>query len=115
MIHPHIVDVMRPPIHEGQKGDSTGSDKAVIRAWPCLVKTLTGRELERAQQMVATAELEVEGVGDPTNPIREKDYCRFIDGVIGTKEKPRRLNVMAVIDAHQNGINLKLLCGEERL
>jgi hypothetical protein len=111
----HHVDVMRPPPHQNQKGDSPGQDQCVIHEWPCSITTLTGRELERAQQIVATAELTVEGYGDPKKPIQENDYLEFVDGVKGTKDKPRKLNVMAVIDENQNGLKLKLLCGEERL
>lgn len=101
----HLVNVMRPPPQYGQKGDATGQDETVIPKWPCSIETLSGRELERAQQMVATAELVVEGWGHPTKPIKEKDYLQF---------GARRLNVMAIIDKQQNGISLKLLCGEER-
>jgi hypothetical protein len=111
----HRVDVMRPPQQQNQLGDGTGQEDCIIPNWPCSVVTLTGRELERAQQIVATAELAVEGYGDPKKPILEKDYLKFVDGVKGTKDKPRKLNVMAVIDEQQNGLKLKLICGEERL
>lgn len=101
----HVVNVMRPVPHEGQKGDGTGKPEEIYHEWPCSIVTLSGRELERAQQMNAVAELEVKGYGDPRKPIKEKDHLTF---------GSRQLNVVAVIDKNQNGIDLKLLCGEER-
>lgn len=101
----HQVDVMRPPPNFGQKGNESGQDETITKDWPCSIKTLIGRELERAMQIVATAELAVEGYGNPNKPIKEKDYLQFGE---------RRLNVMGIIDEQQNGIHVKLLCGEER-
>lgn len=108
------VNVMRPTKTTDTIGNTRGKPETIIADWPCSITTLSGRELELARQTFAAASLKVEGYGDPKRPIRETDYLEFDDGVISTKDEPRKLHVGVVIDADQNGIELSLLCGEER-
>jgi hypothetical protein len=110
----HVVKVMRPPKNTGTIGQTQGEPETICKEWPCSIETLQGREAELARQTFASATLKVEGYGNPNNPIRETDYLEFVDGVIGTKDKPRKLYVGVVNDKRQNGIELTLLCGEAR-
>jgi hypothetical protein len=110
----HVVKVMRPAKATNTIGNTQGQPDTICNAWPCSIETLSGREAELARQTFAAATLKVEGYGNPKKPIRESDYLEFIDGVTGTKDKPRKLYVGVVNDKHQNGVELSLLCGEER-
>lgn len=110
----HVVKVMRPTKTTNDIGNTQGNPTIIFEKWPCSIETMSGRELELARQTFAAASLKVEGYGNPKNPIRETDYLEFIDGVTGTKEKPRKLHVGVVNDKRQNGIELSLICGEDR-
>lgn len=110
----HVVNVMRPTKNKGTVGESQGQPDVVMRNWPCSIETLQGREADLARQTFASATLKVEGYGDPRNPFKATDYLEFVDGVTGTKDKPRKLYIGVVNDEKQNGIKLTLLCGEER-
>jgi hypothetical protein len=110
----HVVKVMRPTKTTNTLGNTQGEPEVICKQWPCSIETLQGREAELARQTFASATLKVEGWGNPQNPIRETDYLEFVDGVLGTIDKPRKLYVGVVNDLKQNGIELSLLCGEER-
>jgi len=99
----HRVRVLRPAKAVGTLGETQGKPEVVFNEWPCSIKTLSGKEQEAARQNGADATLQVEGYGDPTNPIDEQCYLEFGE---------RKLNIAAIIDEHQNGIELRLLCGE---
>jgi head-tail adaptor len=101
----HVVNVMRPTKAKGTLGETQGTDKTVMKNWPCAIKTLTGNEQEDARQNGATANLEVSGYGNPGNPFKETDYLQFGE---------RKLNIAFIDDVNQNGIELRLLCGENK-
>lgn len=99
------VNVMRPTKTEGTVGQTQGNPETIIRNWPCSIEALSGRELELARSTFAAATLKVEGYGDPKKPIKETDYLEFGE---------RKLYVGFVNDQDQNGVELSLVCGEER-
>ena len=101
----HVGHVMRPPPQYGQVGETAGQDATIIPDWRFSLKTLTGRELEIAQQMTAVATLEARGWGNPKRPVKETDYIQFGE---------RKLNVVLVDDLQQNGVELRLLCSESK-
>lgn len=101
----HIVNVMRPTKSKGTLGETQGEPEVVMRNVPCSIKTLTGTEQERARQNGVTATYKVEMYGDPSKPIDEKCFLQM-----GT----RTLNVSQVEDVAFNGVQLVLLCGENK-
>ena len=101
----HVVNVMRSTKTEGSLGQTQGKPDTIIKDWPCSIETLSGRELELARSTFAAATLKVEGYGNPSKPIKETDYLEFGE---------RILHVGFVDDKHQNGVELSLICGEER-
>ena len=101
----HRVNVMRPTKAQGDLGETQGTPITVCPDWPCSIRTLIGKEQESARQTGADAQFEVEGYGDPKWTDLEQCYLEFGE---------RRLNVAFVDDADQNGIKLKLLCGENK-
>jgi head-tail adaptor len=101
----HRVDVMRPTKATGTLGQKQGQDETVCKAWPCSIKTLSGKEQETARQTGADAQFEIEGYGDPKWTDLEQCYLQFGE---------RRLNIEFVDDEQQNGIKLRLLCGENK-
>lgn len=108
----HVVNVMRPPKAHGTLGQTQGQPETIIRNWPCSIENLSGRELELARSTFAAATLKVEGYGDPRKPIEARDYLELASLTPG--KQPRKLFVGFVDDKMQNGIELSLICGEER-
>lgn len=105
MKYRHRVNVMRPTKASGSLGETQGNPIAVCPDWPCSIRTLSGKEQESARQTGADAQYEVEGYGDPKWTDLEQCYLQFGE---------RRLNIAFVDDELQNGIKLKLLCGENK-
>lgn len=101
----HVVNVMRPPDPQGE-GGQTSPPTTLFNALRCSIDTLTGRELERLQQMYATANSKVKYWGDPTKQVKATDW--LID------EFGKRLNIISINDPlrNQQGI-VELICGEE--
>lgn len=104
----HIVNVMRPTGAVGSLGELQGQPTLVLKEWPCEIKTLSGKEQEAARQNGADAQFSAEGYGPlPTDAIEQ---CYLTGGTLGK----RKLNVAFVDDKNLNGINLRLLCGENK-
>jgi hypothetical protein len=101
----HIVNVMRPTKTTGTLGETQGTPEVVCKDWPCSIKTLSGKEQQTARQNGADAIYEVEGYGDPKWEKLEECYLQFGE---------RKLNIAFVDDENQNGIKLRLLCGENK-
>jgi head-tail adaptor len=99
----HRVDVLRPPTSLDDRGQPRGQEEVVLRQVPCGIETLNGREAEQARTNYAEATHRVRMYGDPSKPIKTKDYLQF-----GT----RRLEIGFIDDELQNGIKLTLICGE---
>jgi len=101
----HAVKVMRPADPQGEASQSE-SPTTLFNSLPCSIDTLTGRELERLQQMYATATSKVKFWGDPTKQVKATDW--LID------EFGKRLNIVSINDPlrNQQGI-VELICGEE--
>lgn len=104
----HIVNVMRPTEAKGSLGQKQGQDKPLCKDWPCNIKTLSGKEQESARTTAPDAQYEVEGYGDPTWTNLEKCY------LTGGTLRERVLNIAFVDDKNLNGVNLRLLCGENK-
>jgi head-tail adaptor len=96
---------MRPGEAVGSLGELQGKPETVIKNVPCSIKTLSGNEQESARQNGVTATLAVEMYGDPNKPLKEKDWLEF---------GSRKLNIAHIEDVNQNGLQLKLLCGESK-
>lgn len=105
MKYRHRVNVMRPTKASGSLGEAQGNPIAVCPDWPCSIRTLSGKEQESARQTGADAQFEVEGTGPLNTDALEQCYLQWGE---------RRLNIAFVDDERQNGINLKLLCGENK-
>jgi hypothetical protein len=99
----HVVTVMRPAEAVGSLGQTQGQPTTIYQNWPCSIKTVGGSESVQGQQIGGSRTLEVEGYTDPKKPIRTEDYLQ-----LGT----RVLNVSFVDDVDQNGVKVRLLCGE---
>jgi hypothetical protein len=104
----HIVNVMRPTKTDGPLGEKQGDPETVCKDWPCSIKALSGKEQEQARQNAADAQFEVEGYGDPN--WKDLQQCYLTGGSIGD----RKLNIAFVDDEQQNGIKLRLICGENK-
>lgn len=99
----HIVNVMRPTKVQGSLGEQQGQPQVICSNWPCSIKPASGNESEANGQNTATAQFEVEGYGDPSWTDLEECYLQ-----LGS----RTLSIQFVDDEDQNGIKLRLLCGE---
>jgi hypothetical protein len=104
----HVVDVMRPPKAKGDYDETQGQPTTVCKEWPCSIKTLSGKEQEQARQNGADARFEVEGYGDPK--WTDLEHCYLTGGTL----RDRKLHIEFVDDENLNGINLRLLCGENK-
>ena len=107
MAYQFTVTVMRPAealSDGGQKKQPT----TVLKDVPCSIKHLSGREVERARALWPEATHEVEMGGDPSKPLRTKDWLE-LPGLAG---ETRRLHIGDINDKQQNGLHLTLLCGE---
>ncbi len=102
----HRVDVMRPPEPQGEGGQLNSQPTTFIQKLPCSIDNLTGRELERLQQMYAKADSKVTFWGDPTRQVENTDW--LID------EFGKRLNIVQINDPLRNQQGLvTLICSEE--
>ena len=99
----HVVTVMRPAEAVGSLGQTQGQPTVIYQTWPCSIKTLSGQESDDVRQVGAARTLEVEGYTDPKKPIKETDYL-----TLGA----RTLHVAFVDDEQQNGVKVRLVCGE---
>src|SRR4051812_40237641 len=87
----HVVTVMRPPPPQGEGGQLNSPEPAVFRErTPCSIDPLSGRELERMQQMQAVANCKVTFYGDPKKQVKTTDW--LID------EFGKRINIVAIND-----------------
>ena len=96
---------MLPSQDLGERGRRQGPDTVVLANVPCSIETLSGRELEVARQLYATATARVELHGDPAAPLTPQHYLLF-----GTK----KLHIGHVDDVDRLGVEYVLLCGEDR-
>lgn len=99
----HVVTVMRPAEAVGSLGQTQGQPTVVYHQWPCSIKTLNGSETNDVRQVGASRTFEIEGYTDPKKPIKETDYL-----TLGS----RTLHVAFVDDEQQNGVKVRLVCGE---
>lgn len=102
----HIVTVMRPATSEGSLGQTQGQPAAVYQTWPCSITPLSGQESYDVRQVGAARTFEVKGYTDPKRPIKETDYLTL--GSLGK----RQLHIAYVEDPMQNGVQVRLVCGE---
>jgi len=79
----HVVSVMRPSNAEGSRDKSKASRRKLIKAWPCSIETLSGREVVQARTVFAEATHKVEGYGNPAKRFKERDY--LTGGSIGDR------------------------------
>lgn len=100
----HVVNVMRPP---PQQGDSPQKTPEVFRnGVPCSIDPMSGREIERMNQMGAIASHKVVMYGDPKKQIKRVDW--LID------ETGKRLNIVDKADPSRCDIGeITLFCMEE--
>ena len=103
----HVVNVMRPTLAVGSRGEAEGQDQQVLKEVPCSIETLSGREAELARSVYPDATYKVEMYADPRNPVTAVMY--LTGGTLGT----RRLNVGFVNDRDLKGVQYELLCGED--
>lgn len=94
---------MRPTEAEGSLGQTQGQPQTIYQNWPCSIKTIGGSESIQGQQVTGSRTLEIEGYTDPRKPIKVQDYLTY---------GSRTLNVNFVDDVDQNGIAVRLVCGE---
>lgn len=99
----HIVSILLPSTELDGRGQITGDPTTVLEDVPCSIEQLAGLELIRAQKIFAEATHRVRMFGDPDHPLSSQHYLLF-----GT----RQLNIGAVIDADNIGVEIELLCKE---
>ena len=100
----HQVDIYRPSASIGSRGQRTGSPTLLLAEVPCSIETLSGLEMIRAQKQFADATHRVHLHADPDTPLTPRDYLLF-----GT----RTLNIGAIEDVDQIGVECVLLCKED--
>lgn len=101
----HIADIYEPSGELDGRGQSKASTP-YLKGIPCSVKDVSGREYEQARSLYGDATLIVGMYGDPKHPISKNDTVKLN----GT----RKLLIGYVKDVHQNGVELELLCSEDR-
>jgi head-tail adaptor len=101
----HQVDVYLPSTALDARGRRTGDPTLVLAGLPCSIEQLSALELIRAQKIWAEATHRVRCYQDPSNPLTERNYLLW-----GTVV----LNIGAVVDADNTGIEVECLCKEER-
>ena len=106
MKYRHVVNVMRPTKSLDARGQLQGKDETVVKDWPCSIETLSGNKAQTERMVVPNATHRVEGWGDPSRPLMEKDYL-----VLGD----RKFEIELINDAKFNGIQLTLICSETKL
>jgi hypothetical protein len=99
----HIVNVMRDTEAQGPDGQLQGSPSVLRSEVPCSIETIGGSEPEAGGQQYGITTYRVEIYGNPDKPLRTGDYLTL---------GPRRLNIQAIDDRHQNQRELTLICGE---
>ena len=104
-----IANILRPTSAQGGDGQLQGSPSIILRDVPLAdFKTLSVNEGELAGQQQAVSVHSFRINGDPENQLRHTDYLTIGPG------HTRRLEIQQIIDEHQNGQKLTLICGEER-
>ena len=99
----HAVNIKRPSLTVGDRGQITGNPTTVAEDVPCPIEPLSGRELELAKQIVSNATQRVTFyVGDDWN-LTTKDYLVF-----GT----RQLNIGHISYADEVEFEAVCLCAE---
>lgn len=101
----HQVDVYLPSTTLDARGRRTGEPLLILQALPCSIEQLQALELIRAQKVWAEATHRVRCYQDPANPLTERHYLLF--GLV-------TLQIGAVVDADNTGIEVELLCKEDR-
>jgi head-tail adaptor len=101
----HQVDVYLPSTTLDGRGRRTGDPTLILSGLPCSIEQLQALELIRAQKIWAEATHRVRCLQDPLNPLSERHYLLF-----GTVV----LNIGAIVDADNTGIEVECLCKEER-
>jgi hypothetical protein len=99
----HVVTVMRPATSDGTLGETQGQPAVIYTNWPCSIKPLNGTESQDVRQTGASRTFEIEGYTDPKKPIKETDYLKFGE---------RTLHIAYIDDPMQNGVQVRLVCGE---
>ena len=99
----HVVNVMRPTKSKGSLGQSQGEPETIIQNVPCSIETLSGNEQEAARQNGVTATYMVKLTG----PMDIDEKCYLTLG-------SRQFNIAHVADTNLNGIDLVLLCAENK-
>jgi head-tail adaptor len=99
----HVVTVLLPSTTLDARGQITGAPTTVIEEVPCSIEQLAGLELIRAQKIFAEATHRVRMFADPDSPLTSQHYLLF---------GARQLNIGAVIDADNIGVEIELLCKE---
>src|SRR5437868_1382228 len=51
----HYVSIMLPSSDTGDRGQRTGEPTTIVENMPCSIRSLAGREVETAKQVMATA------------------------------------------------------------
>lgn len=100
----HQVDVYLPATGLDEFGRRSGSDTLTLAAVPAAIEQLTALELIRARQIFPEATHRVQMIVYPGHGITSKNYLRF---------GSRKLNIGAVIDEKNVGVEIELLCKEE--
>jgi hypothetical protein len=105
MKYRHVVNVMRPGEANGE--DARSRPPATFRKdVPCSIEPLTGREVERMNQMQAVASVKVTMYGDPNKQIQATDWLIDHFG--------KRLNIAEIRDESRGQLGkVELMCGEE--
>lgn len=97
------ADIKRPSTTIGARGQITGDDVMLCRAWPCEVLTLGGQELIEARQLYPTASHVVRGWWRQSESITVRHRLTW---------QGRTLNIGHVrVLANQRGL-VELLCAE---
>ena len=106
-----VARLMRPTKAVGGLGETQGTPEVVCPAVPFRrFKTLSGDEQESARQNGVTAQYAIEIYGIPT--WKDLEECWF--EILPLTDPPRRFNIAFVEDKRLNGIELRLLCGENK-
>jgi hypothetical protein len=101
----HQVDVYLPSTALDVRGRRTGAPTLVLSGLPCSIELMQSLELIRAQKVWAEATHRVRCFQDPSNPLTERHYLLW--GLVA-------LHIGAVVDQDNTGIEVELLCKEER-
>ena len=100
----HQIDVYLPSTGLDVYGRRSGTDTVIYAAVPAAIEQLTALELIRARQIYPEATHRVHLTLYPSHGLTAKHYLLF---------GSRRLNIGAVIDTENIGVEIELLCREE--